>query len=463
MAQLDKYKKVFFVGIGGIGMSALARFFYTSGYLVAGYDRVAGPVTEALSREGILVLFDASEQIIPADFVTAEDTLVVYTPAVPETQRQLVWFRQEGFDVFKRSRVLGMVTERLNAVCVAGTHGKTTVSTITAFLFQNSRLKINAFLGGISKNFGTNFIGSKNADFVVLEADEFDRSFWQLTPYAALITSMDADHLDIYGSIDEVKAGFDGFAQRIKSNGWLVIKAGLTVPEGLADNVEVISYSITRNADYQAINIKEEGDGFTFDVETPLGRLNNFRLAIPGLINVENALGAITLSLLCGVTEDEIRKGLPQFSGIARRFDVVFRNAGKFVYIDDYAHHPEEIRATLKSVRSAYPQCRITGVFQPHLYSRTRDFADGFAEALAGGLDDVILLPVYPAREEPIPGVSSELILEKISGTNVCLSSKEDLLEDIEKINPEVLVTMGAGDIDRLVPVIRKWAEETKA
>lgn len=364
--------------------------------------------------------------------------------------------------MFKRSRVLGMVTESLNAVCVAGTHGKTTVSTITAFLFHNSSLKINAFLGGISKNFGTNFIGSKDADFVVLEADEFDRSFWQLTPYAALITSMDADHLDIYGSIDEVKAGFDGFAQRIKSNGWLVLKAGLPVPEGLADNVEVISYSITRDASYQAINIKEEGDGFTFDVETPSGRLNNFRLTIPGLINVENALGAITLSLLCGVTEDEIRKGLPQFSGIARRFDVVFRNAGRFVYIDDYAHHPEEIRATLKSVRSAYPQCRITGVFQPHLYSRTRDFADGFAETLAGGLDDVILLPVYPAREEPIPGISSELILEKISGTKVCLSSKEDLLENIERLNPEVLVTMGAGDIDRLVPVIRKWAEETK-
>ena len=462
MAQLEQYKKVFFVGIGGIGMSALARFFHTSGYLVAGYDRVVGPVTEALTREGVRVLFDASEQAIPDEFVSSADTLVVYTPAVPDTQNQLVWFRKQGFDVFKRSRVLGMVSESLNAVCVAGTHGKTTVSTITAFLFQNSSLKINAFLGGISKNFGTNFIGGKNADFVVLEADEFDRSFWQLTPYAALITSMDADHLDIYGSVDEVKAGFDGFAQRIKSNGWLVLKAGLPVPEGIADNVEVVTYSITRDATYRAVNINEENDGYSFGVETPDGRLDDFHLSIPGLINVENALGAITLSLLCGVTPEEIQNALPGFSGIARRFDVVFRSAGKFVYIDDYAHHPEEIRATLNSVKSAYPGCRITGVFQPHLYSRTRDFADGFAQTLSEGLDDLILLPVYPAREEPIPGVSSELIVDKISGANVCLSTKEELLENIEKLDPEVLITMGAGDIDRLVPEIKKWAEETK-
>lgn len=441
-------------------MSALARFFRTSGYLVAGYDRVAGPVTDALTEEGTEVFFDSSEKVIPEIFRAPEDTLVVYTPAVPETHNQLVWFREQGFDVLKRSRVLGMVTESLKAVCVAGTHGKTTVSTITAFLFHNSRLGVNAFLGGISKNFGTNFLGNKASEFVVLEADEFDRSFWELTPYAALITSMDADHLDIYGSADEVKAGFDGFARRIRNNGWLVIKAGLPVPEGLAHKVEVISYSITQKADYQAVNIREEDGKYIFDVETPEGILDGFRMGIPGLINVENALGAIALSLLCGISADEVRAALPKFDGIARRFDVVIRKPGTFVYIDDYAHHPEEIRATLKSVRAAYPGCRITGVFQPHLFSRTRDFAGEFAGSLEEGLDDIILLPVYPAREEPIPGVTSEIILDQIKNKKAVLSQKDDLIANLERLEPEILITMGAGDIDRMVPAIKTWAEK---
>jgi UDP-N-acetylmuramate--alanine ligase len=460
MAQIEQYKKVFLIGIGGIGMSALARFFRTSGYLVAGYDRVAGPITNALADEGIEVLFDSSEQGIPEIFRTPEDALVVYTPAVPDTQSQLMWFREQGFDVLKRSRVLGMVTESLKAVCVAGTHGKTTVSTITAFLFHNSRLGVNAFLGGISKNFGTNFLGNKASEFVVLEADEFDRSFWQLTPYAALITSMDADHLDIYGNADEVKAGFDGFARRIRNNGWLLLKAGLPVPEGLADKVEVVSYSITQKSDYQALDIREVDGKYVFDVKTPGGVLRDFQMGIPGLINVENTLGAIALSLLCGITADEIRAALPKFEGIARRFDVVIRKPGTFVYIDDYAHHPEEIRATLKSVRAAYPGCSITGVFQPHLFSRTRDFAREFSESLEEGLDNIILLPVYPAREEPIPGVTSEIILDKIKNKPAVLSQKEDLIANLEKLNPEVLITMGAGDIDRLVPEIRNWAEK---
>jgi UDP-N-acetylmuramate--alanine ligase len=460
MAQIEQYKKIFFIGIGGIGMSALARFFHTSGYLVAGYDRIAGSVTDALVGEGIDVLFNSSEQDIPEIFRSSEDTLVVYTPAVPDTQNQLRWFKTNGFDVLKRSRVLGMVTESLKAVCVAGTHGKTTVSTITAFLFHNSRIGVNAFLGGISKNFGTNFVGNKASEFVVLEADEFDRSFWQLTPYAALITSMDADHLDIYGSAEEVQAGFDGFAQRIKNNGWLLLKAGLPVPDGLADKVEVVSYSITRKADYQAINIREEEGKFVFDVESPKGLLRDFHLGIPGLINVENALGAIGLSLLCGITPEEIREALPRFEGIARRFDVLVRKPGKFVYIDDYAHHPEEIRATLKSVRAAYPGCQVTGVFQPHLFSRTRDFAREFGESLDEGLDNVILLPVYPAREEPIPGVTSQIIIDQIKNKPVVLSQKEELINNLEKLKPEVLITMGAGDIDRLVPEIRNWAQE---
>ncbi len=460
MAQIEQYKKVFFIGIGGIGMSALARFFHTSGCLVAGYDRVEGPVTEALTVEGIEVFFDASEQVIPEIFRNPEDTLVVYTPAVPETQSQMVWFKEKGFYVLKRSRVLGMVTESLNAVCVAGTHGKTTVSTITAFLFHNSRLGVNAFLGGVSKNFGTNFLGNKASEFVVLEADEFDRSFWQLTPYAALITSMDADHLDIYGSAEEVKAGFDGFARNIRPAGWLVLKAGLPVPGGLADRVGVVSYSITRKADYQAINIREEDGNYVFDVKTPKGVLGEFKMGIPGLINVENTLGAIALSLLCGISADEIRDALPGFKGIARRYDVIIRKPGRFVYIDDYAHHPEEIRAALKSVRAAYPGCKVTGVFQPHLYSRTRDFAREFAESLEEGLDNIILLPVYPAREEPIPGVTSEIILHRIKSIPAILSQKEDLIANLERLDPEILITMGAGDIDRMVPALKLWAEK---
>ena len=441
-------------------MSALARFFNTSGFRVAGYDRTSGTVTDALMSEDILVVFDELVGAVPDDFDDKGRTLVVYTPAVPDSQPQLKWFRENGFNVLKRSRVLGMITENMKSICVAGTHGKTTVSTMTAFLFYESHIGCNAFLGGISKNFRTNFLGNPNSEFVVLEADEFDRSFWQLTPHTALVTSMDADHLDIYGSANEVKEGFWGFEDRIREEGQLLIKSSLPVSENLKKRVKINTYSIYDEADYQALNLNEKDGLYSFDLKTPGDIIEGFKMGVPGLINVENATAAIALSLLNGVQPIELKQALPEFKGIARRFEVVVKR-DDFVYIDDYAHHPEEIKATLASVRHAYPECKITGVFQPHLFSRTRDFAKEFAGALEEGLDEIILLPVYPAREEPIPGTSSASIGQYLNPEKYSIVEKEDLLPLLERLDPEVLITMGAGDIDRLVPEIGKWGEKT--
>ncbi|PWE01412.1 UDP-N-acetylmuramate--L-alanine ligase [Marinilabilia rubra] len=460
MNEFKDYQSIFFIGVGGIGMSALARFFNSSGFRVAGYDRTSGPVTDALISEGIEVVFDESVDFIPQDFKDKDRTMVVYTPAVPDSQKQLIWFHQNGFNVLKRSRVLGLITENMKSICVAGTHGKTTVSTMTAFLFSQSNVGCNAFLGGISKNFQTNFLGNPNSEFVVLEADEFDRSFWQLSPQTALVTSMDADHLDIYGSAEEVREGFWGFEDRIKKKGNLLLKSGLPVSENMEKSVRINTYSISENADYQALNLTEKDGFYSFDLKTPTGIIEGFRMGVPGLINVENATAAISLSLINGVLPGELKKALPEFRGIARRFDVVVKR-DDFVYIDDYAHHPEEIKATLASVRHAYPECKITGVFQPHLFSRTRDFAREFATALQNGLDEIILLPIYPAREEPIPGISSASIVAYLDSEKCRIVEKADLLSELKKLNPEVLITMGAGDIDRLVPEIEKWGEKT--
>lgn len=460
MNGFKEYQSIYFIGIGGIGMSAIARFFATTGYKVAGYDRTSGPVTDALVSEGVKVVYDESTDAIPQGFKKKNQTFVVYTPAVPASHCQLEWFRQNGFNVLKRSRVLGMISENMKSICVAGTHGKTTVSTMTAFLFNQSQMGCNAFLGGISKNFKTNFLGDGKSDFVVLEADEFDRSFWQLSPHTALITSMDADHLDIYGSAHEVQEGFWGFSDRIKENGKLLIKTGLPVSKNLKKSVKVSTYSIYEKADYQALRLTERDGLYSFDLKTPDGIVEGFHMGIPGLLNVENAVASLALCLMNGIKAEEVRKALPCFKGIARRFDVIVKG-DDFVYIDDYAHHPAEIDATLASVRHAYPGWKITGVFQPHLYSRTRDFAAEFARALDEGLDEIILLPVYPAREEPIPGVSSATIGQYLNKVKYRLVEKENLLPLLGELEPEVLITMGAGDIDRLVPEIEKWGEKT--
>jgi len=459
MKAFGEYNTVYFIGIGGIGMSALARFFHGSGFRVAGYDRTSGPLIETMVSEGIEVFFDENAGVIPNAFTDPAATLVVYTPAVSPDNGQLKWFSENGFMVLKRSRVLGMITEDMRSVCVGGTHGKTTVSTLTAYLLYHSRCGANAFLGGIAKDFGTNFLSNPKSDLVVLEADEFDRSFWQLTPHTALITSMDPDHLDVYGTLAEVKKGFDGFAARIRQNGFLLIKAGLPVPGDLASGVRVFTYSMDEDADFRVINIRFGEGRYSFDLETPEGLIENLKSGMPGLINVENAAAAIALSLISGAKPDELKEHLPHFRGIARRFDVLI-NTPQLVYIDDYAHHPEEIRATLKSVRDAFPGRKVTGVFQPHLYTRTRDFADEFARVLDEELDDAILLPVYPAREQPLPGVESEMIARKISENKCRVVMKDELLPYLEKRGADVLITLGAGDIDRLVPSVLAWGEK---
>jgi UDP-N-acetylmuramate--alanine ligase len=458
MRHFENYKNIYLIGIGGIGMSALARFFKSIGKNVGGYDRTSGPLTDELILEGIEVVFDETVAAVPELYALRVDTLVVYTPAIPAVHPQLRFFIKEGFKVLKRSEVLGLITLDMDSICVAGTHGKTTVSTLVAHLFYNSHLGANAFLGGISKNYRTNFLCNDASQFAVLEADEFDRSFLQLTPDCAVITSMDADHLDIYGTREEVVEGFGLFARRIKKEGVLLLKTGLTVPGGLAPGVKIFSYGLNKPADFYPENIEPNNGLYSFDLVSVFGTIKGLRMGIPGLLNVENAVAAIALALLNGVKPTEIEKALPLFQGIARRFEVHV-NHSQLVYIDDYAHHPEEIRATLASIQAIYPGKAVTGVFQPHLYSRTRDFAREFAEVLSE-LDELVLLPVYPARELPIPGVDSKLIASLVKNTPVHVVEKENLLNQLQELKPEVLVTMGAGDIDRLVPIIKKWGIE---
>ena len=437
-------------------MSALARFFNTTGHSVAGYDRVESRITRALTSEGIKVTLDERVEAIPDEFKNPTGTLVVYTPAVPEYHPQLRWFQSNGFKVLKRSKVLGMITEDMYSVCVAGTHGKTTISTLTAFLLYHSHVGVNAFLGGIAKNFDTNFLGNIESPVVVVEADEFDRSFWQLSPSIGLISSMDADHLDVYGTAAEMRKGFAGFANRIKPEGKLLVKSGLPLPKDIDTGVKMFSYSIAGESDFAAVNVQEYNGFYCFDLRTPDGLFKGFKMGIPGMVNVENVVAALSLAMMCGARYEELVKALPQFKGIARRFEV-FINDDRLVYIDDYAHHPQEIRATLNSVHSLWKGRKVTGVFQPHLYSRTRDFAGEFAKALDEGLDHIVLLPIYPAREEPIPDISSETIAHFIKGDKCRVMQKEELIPFLNHLQPEVLITMGAGDIDRLVPDICVW------
>lgn len=456
MMQVEEVKQVWLVGIGGIGMSALARYFHREGKPVAGYDRRPSGVTEALESEGISVFFDSSPDCIAPVFRAPRHTLVIYTPAVEQEQEQLVWFRKQGFEVLKRAQVLGMLSARKEAVCIAGTHGKTTISTLTAHLFRQSKVGCTAFLGGISKNYRSNFLWDEQSPYVVLEADEFDRSFLWLSPSLALISAVDADHLDIYGSHQEVEKAFAAFARRVKPNGVLVMKQGLRVQDGGKTDVKVLTYALEdASADYYAVELSLEDGLYCFSLQTPGGLIPDLKMGIPGLLNVENAIGAMALALNAGVEAEEIRAALSDFKGIARRFDLHVSSPG-LVYIDDYAHHPEEIRATLSSVRALYPGFRLCGVFQPHLYTRTRDFAEGFAESLAL-LDELFLMDIYPARELPLPGVSAQTIGELIREVPVGYVGPEDLPEVLQPgAQPTVVLTMGAGDIDRLVPRIAK-------
>lgn len=447
MKNLQNIKNVYFLGIGGIGMSALARYFKFTGRNVAGYDRTPTALTNALQAEGIEVHFEDDIRNIPKNWNPA-NTLAVFTPALPDDHQELSWFREKPIGLLKRAKVLGLICNEKNGIAVAGTHGKTTVSTMVANILNKTTAGCGAFLGGISKNFGTNLLLPKeDSPWIVAEADEFDRSFLNLQPQLALVTSIDADHLDIYGEKEKIVESFEKFISQIRPGGKLVLKKGVELNLEKT-TAEVLSYSLKDNTDFATVNLKLdlEGGFYVFDLKTPDGIIANCKMNYPGLVNVENAVGAASLAWLAGVSANEIKAGLEEYQGVVRRFDVRFKSE-RHVFIDDYAHHPEELKAVITSVKALYPTREITGIFQPHLYSRTRDFSSEFAASL-DLLDSAVLLPLYPAREMPIPGVSSEIIFNQMKLENKVLATKTETLELLKNRNTDIVLTMGAGDID---------------
>ena len=450
MNGLQNIKNVYFLGIGGIGMSALARYFKFTGRNVAGYDRTQTTLTDNLQAEGIDIHFEDDIRNIPGNWDPLE-TLAVFTPALPDDHKELIWFKESPIAMFKRAKVLGLISNEKYGIAVAGTHGKTTVSTMVANTLNNTVNGCGAFLGGISKDFGSNLLlPKKESPWIVVEADEFDRSFLHLKPQLALITSVDADHLDIYGSKEKIVESFEKFISQIKPNGKLVVKKGIDFDATGKTLAEIFSYSIKENADFATLNLKlnVEGGFYQFDLKTPGGIIANCKVNYPGLVNVENAIGASALAYLANATPNEIKAGLENYRGVSRRFDIRYKN-DKYVYIDDYAHHPAELKAVISSVKALYPSRKVTGIFQPHLYSRTKDFSTEFAASL-DLLDTAIIIPLYPAREEPIEGVSSEIIFKQMKLESKHLLSKEETLKMLNELENDVVITMGAGDIDRM-------------
>ena len=456
---MNKFTKYYFLGIGGIGMSALARYFYTKGFQVAGYDRTETKLTSELQTEGITVSFNQDVDEIPFVFTKLENTLIIITPAIPNDHPQLRYFQENNFTIQKRAQVLGDITRQSKGICIAGTHGKTTTSTIAAHLLYQSQVSCNAFLGGIANNYNTNLLLSAESNLVVIEADEYDRSFHQLSPYMAVITSVDPDHLDIYETPKAFHESFEYFTSLIRPGGALIMRKGIDIVPQLQKGVKLYTYSMNDGGDFSADNIRTVKGEIHFDFVTPNDRISDVRLGVPVQINVENSVAAMALAWLNGVSHEELRTGISSFSGIYRRFNVVYKS-DKIVYMDDYAHHPSELKASISSIRNLYPTRKITGVFQPHLYTRTRDFAPAFAEALSQ-LDELILLDIYPARELPIEGVDSDLILRDVKLKNKTLCSKENLLPLLKEKDLDVLVTFGAGDIDKMVPLIREQLKKS--
>ena len=443
--KLADIQKVYLIGIGGIGMSGLARYFHQKGCLVCGYDKTETDLTKALAAEGILVVYEDSLTSIPTDFQTnTESTIIIFTPAIPSDSYILQFFTQNGFSLKKRSQVLGILSEGMFTIAVAGTHGKTTTSCLIAHILKSSGNDCSAFLGGISSNYNTNVLFGKN-NVTVVEADEYDRSFLTLHPDIAIVTSMDADHLDIYEDEDHLTQSFQRFASQIKPDGKLIKKFGLDLQGG-------ITYSITGKADAQAENIRIENGTFVFDFKNEIIDLKGLILGLPGQHNIENAVAAVEVALQMDIDVDRIREALHSFKGVKRRFEYQLK-ADK-IYVDDYAHHPEELRACFKAIRTLYPDRKLTVIFQPHLFTRTRDFADGFAEVLST-VDDLVLLEIYPARELPIPSINSQMLLDKITLTNKRICTKQESLDYVKKQQPHLLVTVGAGDIDTLVEPLK--------
>ncbi len=446
----------YFLGIGGIGMSALARYFAVQGCSVMGYDRTPSSLTKALEAEGIVVQYDDSLEVVEG--LNRDKTIVVRTPAVPEDCAVYVWLKEHGFKIMKRAEVLGEVTRSSRALCVAGTHGKTSTSTMLAHILHGSHVGASAFLGGIANNYGSNVLLDQRSDLVVVEADEFDRSFHHLTPHISVITSMDPDHLDIYGTEEAYREGFAKYASLVQEA--LVVKKGLTLDTGNLQ-AKIYTYAVGETADFYADNVRVKEGEIWFDFYTPNGKVADIQLGVPVWVNVENGVAAMSVAWLMGATEDELREGMRSFAGVFRRFNIHV-NTTQVAYVDDYAHHPMELKATIDSVRRLYPKRHVIGVFQPHLYSRTRDFADGFAEVL-NELDEVALLPIYPAREEPIAGVTSEWLMDKISIKRALVLPailakylRERMKSCVAQGKDCVVITMGAGDIDRQVEDIKK-------
>ena len=454
----SEYTYYYFLGIGGIGMSALARYFNLQGAQVMGYDKTPSDLTNKLESEGIQIHYQDDISLIPQRILqNPEKTLIIYTPAIPLDNLEFNYFKEHNFTYVKRAQVLGLICNEHKGLAISGTHGKTSITTFTSHIFYNSALGCNAFLGGISKNFNTNYVIHPNSEYVVVEADEYDRSFHNLYPSTALITSMDADHLDIYGTHEQIIESFYTFAKQIKPNGTLIYKSSLHVSPILqelqAKKIQIYTYSLSdTNADFYASSIERKNNLYVITIQTPFGEISDILFSLPGKINIENMIAASSIALCNGVTPEELKLALFTLKGVERRLDIQVAN-NKVIYLDDYAHHPEELKACISSIKELYFDKKITGIFQPHLYSRTQDFAKEFGESLSL-LDELLLLDIYPARELPIAGVTSQLIFDEVTIPNKQLCKKDSLLPIIEANMPEVLITMGAGDIDRFVKPI---------
>ena len=455
--EIKDIKAVYFIGAGGIGMSAIARYFIHRGLVVAGYDKTPSALTLQLEREGMLIHYEENLDEIPHACKQPQTCLVIYTPAIPSDHQELQYFRQNGFEVEKRAQVLGTLTREHKGLCVAGTHGKTTTSTMCAHIMHQSHLDCNAFLGGISKNYGTNYILS-NSDYVVIEADEFDRSFHWLSPWMTVITATDPDHLDIYGTKEAYLESFRHYTELIQPGGNLIIHRDLEMKENLQEGVNRYDYSL-HEGDFHAENIRIANGEITFDFISPIECVKDVQLGQPVPINIENGVAAMAMAQLSGCTAEELRYGMQTYGGVERRFDFKLKN-DKIVFLSDYAHHPKEIYQSAKSIRELYSDRKITAIFQPHLYTRTRDFYKDFANALSL-LDEVILTEIYPAREQPIEGVTSQLIYDNLRpGIEKHMIAKSDVLQYIKDHSFDVLIVLGAGDLDNQVPQITKILKE---
>ena len=451
---MQELESIYFIGAGGIGMSALVRYYLAQGIAVGGYDRTETELTRRLTEEGAQIHYTDDPASIPAAFRHPEHTLVVYTPAIPADHKEMAWFRSQGFEMQKRAYVLGLLTRSMKGLCVAGTHGKTTTTSMLAHLLHQSHVGCNAFLGGITKNYGTNYLLNKASEYVVIEADEFDRSFHQLRPFATVITAADADHLDIYGTEEAYKESFAHYTSLVQPGGALIVARGVKIDERLQAGVRRYDYG-RHEGDFHAENLRIGGGRITFDFVSPLGNIEGVELGVPVSINIDNGIAAMALAQVAGATADEIREAMATFAGVDRRFDFQIKT-DRLVFLSDYAHHPEEIRQSILSLREVFDGRKITAIFQPHLYTRTRDFYREFAEALSL-LDEVILTEIYPARELPIEGVSSQLIYDALRPDMAKrLCQKSEVQDILRQGHYDVLVVLGAGDLDNQVPAIKQ-------